>query len=128
MKSTNIKIICCIIAILISIAIPIKSFAMASLSDMVKDAEGFIEQGSKEDPIKQDDIKAFVNPVGQILTTLATVILVVTTIVMGIKYMVSGPDEQGKLKKQLVGLVVSAVVVFAGHTIWAIMYNLLKDF
>lgn len=128
MKSTNIKIICCIIAILVSIAIPMKSFAMAGLGEMVKSAEEFISQGEKEETIKEEDLIAFVNPVGQILTTLATVILVIVAVVMGIKYMVSGPDEQGKLKKQLVGLVVSALVVFAGHTIWTIMYDLLKDF
>ena len=128
MKSTNMKIICCIIVVLIIIAVPIRSFAMASLSEIFDSADKFIEQGKAEETIKEDDIKGLVNPVGQILTTLATVILVIVAIIMGIKYMLSGPDEQGKLKKQLIGLVVSALVVFAGHTIWTIMYNLLKDF
>lgn len=128
MKNANIKILCFIIILLIIATVPIRSFAMASLSEMVTSAGEFLSRGSQEDKIKQEDLKAFVLPVGQILVSLAVAILVIVTVIMGIKYMTSGPEEQGKLKKQLIGLVVSAVVIFASHTIWSIMYNTFKDF
>lgn len=128
MRGTSLKIIYNIMIIFMLLIIPMKTFAMDSLGDMVSDAEAFIQKGSETETIKESDLKAFVNPVGQILTSLATAILVIVTVVMGIKYMLSGPEEQGKLKKQLIGLVVSTLVVFGAQAIWATMYDLLKDF
>lgn len=128
MKSTSLKIIYCLMIIIAIFICPVKTLAMDSLGDMVTKADAFIDKGSQKDVIKEDDLKGFVNPVGQILTTLGVVIIVIVTVVMAIKYMVSGPEEQGKLKKQLIGLVVSAVVIFGAQAIWAIMYDLMKDF
>lgn len=57
---------------------------------------------------------------------IAIIVLLIVTAVMGIKYMVADPQEQGKLKQQLVGLVVSAAVIFGAFTIWQITVNIMK--
>jgi len=54
-------------------------------------------------------------------------VLVSVTIIMVIKYMFATPDEAAKLKQQLIGLVVSAVVVLGATAIWKIVYNVLKS-
>ena len=46
---------------------------------------------------------------------------------MGMKYMFATPDEAAKLKQQLIGLVVSAVVVLGATAIWKIIYNVLNS-
>ena len=68
-------------------------------------------------------------PIAQALVAVAAGVLVVVTCIMGVKYATTTSAEaQAKLKKQLVGLVVSIVVVFGAHAIWTIVYNFMKNF
>ena len=68
-------------------------------------------------------------PIAQALVAVAAGVLVVVTCIMGVKYATAtSPETQAKLKKQLIGLVVSIVVVFGAHAIWTIVYNFMKDF
>ena len=54
----------------------------------------------------------------QILMTIGAGVLVAVTIYMGIKYLTGGPEVHAKLKMQLIGLVVSGVVIFGAFFIW----------
>ena len=65
---------------------------------------------------------------GQILTTVGAGILVGVTAYMGIKYITATPETQGKLKQQLIGLVVAAFVIFGSYTIWSIVLNIVAMF
>lgn len=49
------------------------------------------------------------------------------TAYMGIKNLVSTPETRGKLKQQLIGLVVSGVVIFGAYYIWRAVINLMID-
>ena len=62
-----------------------------------------------------------------ILTFVGEGIIVIITVVMGIKYVFASPDEQAKLKKQLVGLVISAIVIFGAYGIWSLAYSFMND-
>lgn len=66
------------------------------------------------------------NPIVGILTAIGVIVLVAVTIIMGIKYMFATPEEAAKLKQQLIGLVVSAVVVLGATTIWRIILDVLN--
>lgn len=98
--------------------------------DSVKDqASQFIEKGKASIVITNDDVTQLVLPIGRMLVAVASGVLVVVTAIMGVKYATTqSPDDQAKIKKQLVGLVVSTIVVFGGQAIWAIIYNLMKNF
>ena len=65
-------------------------------------------------------------PIVGILTAIGVIVLVVVTIIMGIKYMFATPEEAAKLKQQLIGLVVSAVVVLGATAIWGIALDVLN--
>ena len=113
------------------ILIPVNSFAtdVKTWDEMTSQASAFISQGKSKDVIKSSDVAATIMPIAQALVAVATGVLVVVTCIMGIKYATSSsPDQQAKLKKQLVGLVVSVIVVFGAQAIWAIIYNFMKDF
>ena len=56
--------------------------------------------------------------IGRILTTIGTGVYLAATAYMGIKYLTSGPDAKAKLKQQLIGLIVSGVVIFGAYYIW----------
>lgn len=72
-------------------------------------------------------MKEIVVPIANILTAIGVFVLVGVTIVMGIKYMFATPEEAAKLKQQLIGLVVSAVVVLGATAIWKIIYKVLSS-
>ncbi len=80
-------------------------------------------QGSSQ--INGNEIGNILKPIVNILTAIGVIVLVAVTIIMGIKYMFATPEEAAKLKQQLIGLVVAAVVVLGATAIWKIIYNIL---
>lgn len=65
---------------------------------------------------------------GQILTMVGAGVMVGVTTYMGIKYLTAGPEAQGKLKIQLIGLVVAGVVIFGAYSIWKLVINIAQGF
>jgi hypothetical protein len=55
-------------------------------------------------------------------------VMVAVTTYMGIKYLTAGPEAQAKLKVQLVGLVVSGMVIFGSYYIWKIVIQIAAEF
>ena len=86
------------------------SFANFSLAVDFDKADKFIQKGSEK--AAADNIS--VSEIGEEFSAIATAY-------MGILYMISPPERQAKLKQQLIGLVVSAVVIFGGYYIWKIV-------
>ena len=104
-------------------AVQVKSF------DEMKDAlTDWKSRGQQDNAgVNAGDLKQIVIPVINILTVIGVFVLVAVTIIMGIKYMFATPDVAAKLKQQLIGLVVSAVVVSGATAIWKIVYNVLTS-
>lgn len=131
MKKTTFFIINLLIVLLI-VCIPVKTFAadkVKTWDDLKADADAFISKGKEKDVITSSDVASTIMPIAQALVAVAAGVLVVVTCIMGVKYATAtSPDKQAKLKKQLIGLVVSIIVVFGAHTIWTIVYNFMKDF
>lgn len=86
-----------------------------------------IGKNKGDSAVNGDDMKNIVVPIANILTAIGVFVLVGVTIIMGIKYMFATPEEAAKLKQQLIGLVVSAVVVLGATAIWKIVYNVLTS-
>ena len=104
-------------------AVQVKSF------DEMKDAlTDWKSRGQQDNAgVNAGDLKQIVIPVINILTVIGVFVLVAVTIIMGIKYMFATPEVAAKLKQQLIGLVVSAVVVLGATAIWKIVYNVLTS-
>lgn len=92
-----------------------------------KSADDFVNAGEKQQLISTDKIIENVVPIGQMLTTLGVVVLFGALLILGIKYMMAQPEERGKLKQQLIGVVVSGVVIFGAYTIWRLVYNFFDE-
>ena len=73
--------------------------------------------------ISDDKIIDAVLPIGQMLTAVGVAVLFGGIVILGIKYMMADPQQRGKLKQQLIGLVVSGVVIFGAYSIWKLAYN-----
>lgn len=84
----------------------------------------FIDRGSYNSPLETKKIEDTLMPIGRTLVTIATIVLTVVTIVMAIKYMMcSSADGRAKLKTQLIGLVVSTIVIYGAQIIWDLVYK-----
>ncbi len=131
MKKSTFFVISILITLLI-LLVPVKSFATADVKtwdEMAQQAQEFLNQGKATTVISSDDVANTIMPIAQALVAFASAVLVVVTLIMGIKYATAtSPDVQAKLKKQMIGLVVSIIVVFGAQAIWAIVYNFMKDF
>ena len=121
-----------LLIVLAIIFIPVTTFAadkVKSWDELVQDADTFINKGKEKDIITSSDVATTIMPIAQALVAVAAGVLVVVTCIMGVKYAITtNPETQAKLKKQLIGLVVSFVVVFGSQAIWTIVYNFMKDF
>ena len=106
------------------------NFTFPTLGQMIQSALNFINFGKENDGDKiftDDDMKGPVIGLGRVLMVIGIVVLLVVTAVMGIKYMTVAPSEQAKLKEQLVGVAVSAAVVFGAFSIWEVTVRVLES-
>lgn len=107
------------------------SYASSETPDsLLAKGDDFISQGQSEgDKLMPDSkLKEIISPIANVFVTIATLIIVCTTLVMGIKYVTSGPEQQATLKKQLVGLAVSIVVIYGSYGIWLVSYQIMSSF
>lgn len=103
--------------------------AATTLGSMTKQAKSFISRGAEnQDKISYDKITDEFAGLGQILTTVGAGVMVAVVTYMGIKYLTAGPEAQAKLKGQLIGVVVSGVVIFGSYTIWKIVVQVAETF
>lgn len=126
------RLIKCIVVVMILTAIFLCTnveAAETSLDKMTKQANKFIEEGSKNtEGIDYKKITSEFTGLGKILTTVGAGVMVAVITYMGIKYLTSGPEAQAKLKTQLIGVVVSGVVIFGAYTIWSIVIKVAETF
>lgn len=124
---TKISKIIALFFILVTLMFPIQSYAESfSMDSIMKQGNDWLKNGSKAE-ISEDKITNVMLPIGQFLMGIAVIVLVTCTIIMGIKYVTSDPNSKGKLKQQLIGLVVSGLVIFGAYGIWNIVYNFMAS-
>lgn len=101
----------------------------ATLSEMKTQTDAFLKKGqTASDGIDYNNgIKGIID-IGSILTTIGIAVMIGVTIYMGIKYLTSGPDGKAKLKTQLIGLLVSGLVIFGAYYIWKLVIDIASKF
>ena len=98
-----------------------------SLDDIFSAGKEFIDKGSKDTPISTEDaIDAFV-PVGITLVGIATIVLVIVGLIMGVRYMIAGANEKAQLKQKLIYFVISVVLVYGATGIFALVIQIFND-
>ena len=91
---------------------------------VIQKGNNFINQGKARSPVDENKVANVMLPIGQFWVGVGIFVMVVVTIIMGIKYMSApDPNTQAKLKQQLIGIVVAGVVIFGAYGIWTLVYN-----
>lgn len=99
------------------------------LTKMENDAEAFLTAGAQNSGnINYNNIANQFKGLGQILTMVGAGVMVAVTTYMGIKYLTAGPEAQAKLKIQLIGVVVSGMVIFGAYSIWKLVIQIASQF
>lgn len=101
--------------------------AAISITDINQKATNFETTGKGSAKITKEDAESAFLPIGKILVLVATTVVVIVTGIMGIKWITANPEQQGKLKQQLIGLVVSIVVIYGAVGIWQIVVNIMDN-
>ena len=84
-------------------------------------------KASGQSKINANQVAEVIKPVANVLLGAGSVLIVIVGVIMGIKYLSASPDQQGQLKKQLVGLFISAIVLYGAYGIWSIVYTVLNS-
>lgn len=126
-KFFNILSIIGLIIVILFILSPNIYASMPNAGNIHGMATNFVEQGEQNSKIDVNKISEIMKPLASLLLGVGTVVLVVVTAVMGVKYMAASPEERGKLKTQLIGIAVSAIVLFGAYGIWSVAYTIMND-
>ena len=123
------KIVLVVITILFILSPNIYASAtsMPSGDELHQQANDFINKGQSSSKIDVNKIAEIMKPLASLLLGIGTVVLVIVTAVMGVKYMSATPETRGKLKAQLIGIAVSAIVLFGAYGIWSLAYTIMSD-
>lgn len=123
----KIVLVVIVIIFVLSPNISIYASSMPNADDLHDQANNFIDKGAGSAKIDVNKIAEIIKPLASLLLGIGTVVLVVVTSVMGIKYMSATPETRGKLKGQLIGIAVSAIVLFGAYGIWSLAYTIMSD-
>lgn len=66
-------------------------------------------------------------PVGQIIVFVGNAAVLIAVAMIGAKWIVAKPDQQAKLKQQLIGLVVAVFAIDGAVGIWTILKTMLNN-
>lgn len=127
-KKTNIVFLIILIIIMTTMLIQIPTISHAKdIDSIITKGRSFISRGGTGG-INQTEIENTFIPVGQTLVIIGDAVLFVVTGIMGINYIMASPDKKAKLKQQLIGLVVSIVVIHGAVVIWETAKNFMANF
>lgn len=121
-----------VVALIISAIItPHISKAESSLSftidDVIKNGDDFLRQGEKEVGLNEGELHDMSNSIYNVLLAIGIITAVIVGLILGIKFITGGIEEQAQVKQMLIPYVVGCVVVFAAFTIWRIVVDLLQS-
>ena len=105
---------------------------MAGVSDIIDSGNEFIKKGKAGQSQYDVDVspEGFVEQfieIGQLLVAIAIVTMVIVSVIMAFKWITATPDKQAKLKGQLIGLVVAAIVIFGAVGIWNLVLGIMNN-
>ena len=119
-----IRTICICLIVFVSICVFSKNYAISN-ENIVGTGTNWIENVT-DPPITTPNIWEKLKPIASILMSVATCILVILYMYLGIKYMMTDPNGKADIKQKLLGLVVSTIVIYGAMGIFTIIVNLMN--
>lgn len=83
--------------------------------------------GFNPDPYAGQDFRNIFDSIIGIVQVVGTGIAIIMLMYLGIKYLISAPDEKAKIKNTAIPFVIGAVILFAAVNILAAIENVASD-
>ncbi len=122
----NVMKILLLIAVLFGICAMNNQVSAVGIGDIFGAGSDWISKGSAGGATVDTFVDDFI-VIGQILVSIGTAIILVVGVIMAAKWIVATPDQQAKLKQQLIGLAVAIVVLFGAVGIWTLARNIMSE-
>lgn len=113
-----------VLYVIILIAIIFSSNQVFALQNIKDAGDDFISQGSTSSVITTEEAWDILGPIGQVLVAIASVVLVIAYMYLGIQYMITDPQGKANIKQKLIGLVIATVLIYGATGLFAIIINL----
>ena len=94
---------------------------------MSRSAQNFIKRGEDTEQISSEEAQKGLLGLGGILMSIGILVALVTGLILGVKYMISGADTKANLKQVLIWWVVGVVVVLGAIGIFNIVVRTMNN-
>ena len=98
-----------------------------ALENIKSQGDDFLNQGSSESPISTDEAWEILRPIAVALVAIASVVLVIANMYMGIQYMITDHKGKDNIKQKLIGLIIATVLIYGGMGLFSIIINLFNS-
>ena len=120
-KVCKIVLIFLIILNLYSIIFSVKAF------DIWGDGQAFLDKGSgAQGVINSSDINAEFMNIIDFLWGIGLLMIFITTVVLGIKYMLVNPNEKSRIKQATTPYIIGVTIIFGALSIWRLVIEILE--
>lgn len=105
------------------------------IGDIWNNAGSFINQGAQNgnstiknffNNLKSDTAKNRFGEVIGIIWGIGLIVIFISTVVLGIRYMLVNPNEKSRIKQATTPYIIGVVVIFGAVTIWKLIINILE--
>lgn len=93
-----------------------------SFTEIISESSQFVKP-SGTPPITIESAAIDLQPLTNVLFTIATTVLVIVGLVLGIKYMMSEPNDKSKIKEKVIWYFIAIILVYAGVAIAQLVAN-----
>lgn len=93
-------------------------------SDIIAEGKNFTEATPV---ITIEEVISKVIPIGRILVAIATGVVIIVGLIMGLKYMIAGADEKANLKEKLIWYIISIAIIFGAVSIVTIITKTMQS-
>lgn len=93
-----------------------------SFTEIISESSQFVKP-SGTPPITIESAATDLQPLTNVLFTVATTVLVIVGLVLGIKYMMSEPNDKSKIKEKVIWYFIAIILVYAGVAIAQLVAN-----
>lgn len=98
-----------------------------SIKSLLDRGRDFIKNGKDQSTLTEDELISEFLPVGRVLVAIGTATVFIVMAIMGVKWITATPEQQANLKKQMIGLVVSIVVIYGAVGIWTLARTIMEN-
>ena len=97
-----------------------------SFTEIISESSQFVKP-SGTPPITIESAAIDLQPLTNVLFTVATTVLVIVGLVLGIKYMMSEPNDKSKIKEKVIWYFIAIILVYAGVAIAQLIANFITN-